>query len=89
MIRIQPISKDTTCEKQQAILTTVQKAMGGVPNLISTMAQSPAVANAYLGLQSGAFSRVAPSETARKHLSRSRRSQHLSVLPRRAYHARR
>ena len=49
MIRIQPISKDTASEKQQAILTTVQKAMGGVPNLISTMAQSPAVATAYLG----------------------------------------
>ncbi len=49
MIRIQPISKDTATEKQQAILTTVQKAMGGVPNLISTMAQSPAVATAYLG----------------------------------------
>ena len=49
MIRIQPVSKDTTCEKQQAILTTVKKAMGGVPNLISTMAQSPAVATAYLG----------------------------------------
>ena len=49
MIRIQPISKETTCEKQQAILTTGQKAMGGVPNLIKTMAQSPAVATAYLG----------------------------------------
>ena len=49
MIRIQPVSKTTTNEKQQAILATVQKAMGGVPNLISTMVQSPAVANAYLG----------------------------------------
>lgn len=49
MIRIHPVTKDTACEKQQEILSSVEKAMGGVPNLISTMAQSPAVANAYLG----------------------------------------
>ena len=48
MIRIQPISKDTTCEKQQAILTTVQKAKRGVLNLFSTIAQSPAFAAAHL-----------------------------------------
>ena len=34
--------------KQQQVLDNVEKAVGGIPNLLATMAQSPAVANAYL-----------------------------------------
>ncbi len=48
MSRIIPINTDTASDQQKEILSTVQKAMGGVPNLISAMAQSPAVAKAYL-----------------------------------------
>ena len=48
MSRISPIKAATASDKQKEILATVQKAMGGVPNLISTMAQSPTVAKAYL-----------------------------------------
>lgn len=49
MIRIHPITSDTACEEQRAILDSVQKAMGGVPNLLATMTRSPAVVKAYLG----------------------------------------
>ena len=48
MNRIKAITKESSNSKQQQILDTVEKAMGGVPNLIATMVQSPAVANAYL-----------------------------------------
>lgn len=49
MPRINPVSPDCDCEKAQSILNSVKASIGTVPNLISTMAQSPAVANAYLG----------------------------------------
>lgn len=50
MNRIKPIEKKTASGEQRAVLDTVEKAMGGVPNLLSTMAHSPAVVNAYLAL---------------------------------------
>ncbi|QEG36893.1 carboxymuconolactone decarboxylase family protein [Bythopirellula goksoeyrii] len=60
MARIQPVNKDAADTTQQHILDTVKKKMGMVPNLIATMANSPAVANAYLGfsqqLSTGALS---------------------------------
>jgi uncharacterized peroxidase-related enzyme len=46
--RIQPIDAATASPEQQQLLASVKKAMGGVPNLISTLAQSPAAASAYL-----------------------------------------
>ncbi|MEQ8836588.1 MAG: carboxymuconolactone decarboxylase family protein, partial [Lacipirellulaceae bacterium] len=49
MPRINPVKIETANQKTQEILATVKKKMGRVPNLISTMAQAPAVANAYLG----------------------------------------
>ncbi len=49
MARIQPVHKNAADSAQQEILDSVKKKMGMVPNLISTMANSPAVANAYLG----------------------------------------
>ena len=49
MTRIQPVTKDKADSAQLVILDTVQKKMGMIPNLVSTMTNSPAVANAYLG----------------------------------------
>jgi uncharacterized peroxidase-related enzyme len=48
MTRIHPVQRNTNSKTQQ-LFDTVEKKMGMVPNLISTMANSPAVAQAYLG----------------------------------------
>lgn len=48
MPRIQPINQTSADIQAAEILSTVKQKMGIVPNLISTMAQSPAVAKAYL-----------------------------------------
>ena len=49
MPRINPVDPSTADAKTTELLNAVQKKMGKVPNLLSTMAQSTAVANAYLG----------------------------------------
>ena len=47
MARINPVGRDAD-SKTQKLLGAVQKNMGMVPNMIATMAQSPAVVQAYL-----------------------------------------
>jgi AhpD family alkylhydroperoxidase len=47
MTRIHPVERDTN-SKTRELFGVVEKKMGMVPNMISTMAQSPAVAHAYL-----------------------------------------
>ena len=49
MPRIQPVQKDQADAKTAVLLESVGKKLGMVPNLISTMAHSLAVANAYWG----------------------------------------
>lgn len=49
MPRIQPVRLETADPKTAELLNGVKKKLGVVPNLVSTMARSPAVANAYLG----------------------------------------
>ncbi len=49
MSRIQPVRTETADPKTAELLGGVKKKLGMVPNLISTMAQSTAVASAYLG----------------------------------------
>ena len=49
MPRLQPVNTDNADSTTATLLRTVEKKMGTVPNLIATMANSPAVANAYLG----------------------------------------
>ena len=60
MPRIQAITDETATPQAGEILQTVKQTMGSVPNLIATMANSPAVANAFLGfsqtLASGSLS---------------------------------
>lgn len=54
MARIQPIDPATATGEAAEILAGVKAKMGMVPNLVSTMANAPAVANSYLGF-SGAL----------------------------------
>ena len=49
MPRIQAVDEQTTGLRAADLLASGKKKMGMVPNLIATMANSPAVANAYLG----------------------------------------
>jgi len=56
MPRIPTINADSASTEQQQILANVKKGLGLVPNLVSTLAQSPAAAHAYLAF-SGALSK--------------------------------
>lgn len=49
MARINPVNRSAADAATGRLLDGVQKKLGIVPNLIATMANSPAVANAYLG----------------------------------------
>ncbi len=49
MPRIQPVQSESANAQQSDILSIIKKKMGIVPNILATMVQSPAVANAYLG----------------------------------------
>ncbi len=48
MSRLQPVQANTADADTQALLSAVEKKLGMVPNMISTMAQSLPVAKAYL-----------------------------------------
>ena len=60
MPRIQPVRPESADPNTAELLSSVKRKLGTVPNLVSTMAHSPAVANAYLGfshaLSGGALS---------------------------------
>ncbi len=68
MPRIQPISPASASPEQQQIFTTVKHALGVVPNLVATLAQSPAAANAYLAFNQ-ALSKGALSPQLREQIS--------------------
>ncbi len=55
MTRIAPVTPENATPETAETLTGVKKKMGMVPNIVGTMANSAAVANAYLGF-SGALS---------------------------------
>ena len=50
MPRIAPVDPNTATGRAKELLDGVQAALGATPNLMRTMAQSPAVLDAYLGL---------------------------------------
>ena len=68
MSRIHPINKENADPKAVEILTAVDKALGIVPNMVSTMAQSPAVASAYVGF-SHALSQGSLSTKVRERIA--------------------
>jgi uncharacterized peroxidase-related enzyme len=49
MPRINPVTPEATPAKSTPLLEGVQKALGVTPNMMKTMAHSPAVLGAYLG----------------------------------------
>jgi len=49
MSRIAPVDSNSADAATAELLSDVKKKLGGVPNIIATMANSPAVAKAYLG----------------------------------------
>jgi hypothetical protein len=49
MPRIQPVNPNTADPATAELLNSVKKSMGVVANLVAAMANSPAVARAYLG----------------------------------------
>lgn len=49
MPRIQPVEQNTADAATAELLGSVKKKLGTVPNIVATMANSPAVAKAYLG----------------------------------------
>ena len=63
MRRIKPIDKEAASNEQRAVLNSFEQAMGGVPNMISTIAHSPAVANAFL-----VFSQTLSTGSLKPHL---------------------
>ena len=68
MPRINPVHAETADPKTAELLVGVKKKLGMVPNLISTMAQSITVANAYLGF-SGALAGGALSAKLREQIA--------------------
>jgi uncharacterized peroxidase-related enzyme len=68
MPRLQTVSAESASTEQQQILTNVKKGLGLVPNLVSTLAQSPAAAHAYLAF-SGALAKGSLSRKLQEQIS--------------------
>lgn len=62
MPRIQPIDRTTAPAKTQQLLDGVEKKLGMMPNLIATMAQSPALAQAYLSFSQALSGGAIPAQ---------------------------
>ena len=68
MPRIQPVNIENATGATAEVLETVKKKVGGVPNILATMANSQAVANAYLGF-SGALAEGSLSAPLRERIA--------------------
>jgi uncharacterized peroxidase-related enzyme len=68
MPRIQTINADSASAEQQQILANVKQGLGMVPNLVSTLAQSPAAARAYLAF-SGALAKGSPPRQLQEQIA--------------------
>ena len=68
MPRIQTINAAAASTEQQQLLATVKQMLGGVPNLIATLAQSPAAVTACLTF-SGALAKGSLSAKLREQIS--------------------
>jgi hypothetical protein len=56
--RISPVDRETTNDRLRKTFDAIQKQLGVVPNMMRTMAHSPAVLDAYLAF-GGALHRAA------------------------------
>ena len=70
--------------KAKALLEGVQKKLGMTPNLMRTMANSPPVLEAYLGLGNALGKGHFVTQTARTNRTDGRRTERVSVLSLRA-----
>ncbi len=61
MPRLTPIDPNTATGRTKDLLDGVQAALGVTPNLIRTMAQSPAALNAYLALSKALSAGILPA----------------------------
>ncbi|HSN71470.1 MAG TPA: carboxymuconolactone decarboxylase family protein [Steroidobacteraceae bacterium] len=62
MQRIERIDEASASTRTSELLATVRKQLGGVPNILGTMAQSPAALAGYLGFAGGlASGRIPPA----------------------------
>jgi uncharacterized peroxidase-related enzyme len=68
MPRIDPVDRATAPAKTQQLLDQVERTLGTVPNIIATMAQSPALTAAYLGF-SEALSQGSVRPTLREQIA--------------------
>lgn len=68
MPRIPTINAELASAEQKQILANVKQGLGLVPNLVSTLAQSPAAAHAYLAF-SGALAKGSLSAKLREQIS--------------------
>ena len=68
MPRIPTINADSASTEQKQILTGVKQALGVVPNLVATLAQSPAAAHAYVAF-SGALAKGSLPARLREQIS--------------------
>jgi uncharacterized peroxidase-related enzyme len=68
MSRIQPINQENADPKALEITAAVKKALGVVPNMVATMAQSPAVADAWVSFNR-ALSQGSLSAQSRERLA--------------------
>ena len=68
MPRINPVNAEQAPEKTQELLDAVKKKLGGTPNLLTTMAQSPAVLGSYLAF-SDALSGASLSGKVREQIA--------------------
>jgi len=61
MPRIQPVDRTTASADTQKLLDSVERKLGMIPNILATMAQSPATLKAYLGFSQSLASGVIPT----------------------------
>ena len=63
MPRLQPVTHETATPESQAVLEQVKKKMGGVPNILATLANSAAAANGYLAFSAALAGGTLPAKT--------------------------
>lgn len=68
MAKIEPLQTSDANAQQQELLDQVKKKMGGVPNILATMAHAPAVLQSYLSF-SGAMGESSLSPALRERIS--------------------
>ena len=85
MARIEPVDQEAAAGKAKELMDAVEEQVGMVPGVMRTMAQSPAVLEAYLGF-TGALAGGRLSERLREQIalvvSQENRSGYCLAAPR-------